>query len=399
MPAAGSSSPRRLLRARRRLRAELAQLLCALVGLALGLVLPRLTSGPSVGGSRLVEPLITLGIGVIGVVSLVYSLLFGVVQWSATSFTPRLRLFRGDPLVWRTFAFAIGVFVYCATAALASADQPRVPVLVPGTAVAGVLGAVALIRQLQVKAFLSLQLAYVLEAVSDEGHAIIDDVYPVRAPDQDGVTDRFSPLLPALRRTVPWSGRSGVVQQLDLLDLIDAAARADAVVVFRVGIGETLHEGTPLADIHGGDVPDDLVERAVVRGPERSFDQDPILAIRLLADIALRALSPAVNDPATAIDAIDATDGLLRALTRRDIDVRDVTDTAGQLRIQLKLPTWSDYLDRAIADLIPPAAPFAMVLLRLRLLLENLIDTAPPTAQHELTRLLARVSDKLSVPI
>ena len=238
-----------------------------------------------------------------------------------------------------------------------------------------------------------------LEAVSDEGHAIIDDVYPVRAPDQDDVTDRFSPLLPALRRTVPWSGRSGVVQQLDLLDLIDAAAKADAVVVFRVGIGETLHEGTPLADIHGGDVPDDLVERAVVRGPERSFDQDPILAIRLLADIALRALSPAVNDPATAIDAIDATDGLLRALTRRDIDVRDVTDTAGQLRIQLKLPTWSDYLDRAIADLIPPAAPFAMVLLRLRLLLENLIDTAPPTAQHELTRLLARVSDKLSVPI
>lgn len=398
MPAAGSSSPRRLLRARRRLRAELAQLLCALVGLALGLVLPRLTSGPSVGGSRLVEPLITLGIGVIGVVSLVYSLLFGVVQWSATSFTPRLRLFRGDPLVWRTFAFAIGVFVYCATAALASADQPRVPVLVPGTAVAGVLGAVALIRQLQVKAFLSLQLAYVLEAVSDEGHAIIDDVYPVRTPDQDGVTDRFSALLPALRRTVPWSSRSGVVQQLDLLDLIDAAAKVDAVVVFRVGIGETLHEGTPLADIHGGDVPDDLVERAVVRGPERSFDQDPILAIRLLADIALRALSPAVNDPATAIDAIDATDGLLRALTRRDIDVRDVTDTAGQLRIQLKLPTWSDYLDRAIADLIPPAAPFAMVLLRLRLLLENLIDTAPPTAQHELTRLLARVSDRLAVP-
>ena len=68
-----------------------------------------------------------------------------------------------------------------------------------------------------------------------------------------------------------------------------------------------------------------------------------MLAIRVLADIALRALSPAVNDPATAVDAIDASDGLLRALTRRDIDVRDITDTAGQLRIQLKLPTWSDY--------------------------------------------------------
>lgn len=398
MPPARRSPTRRLLRARRRLRAELAQFLCALVGLGLGLVLPRLASEPSMGGSRLVEPLITLGIGVIGVVSLVYALLFGVVQWSASSFTPRLRLFRGDPLVWRTFAFAIGVFVYCATAALASADQSRVSVLVPGAAIVGALAAVALIRQLQIRAFLSLQLAYVLEAVTTEGRAVIEDVYPVRATDQNNVTGPRSSQLTPLRRTVAWGGRSGVVQQLDLLHLIDAAARADAVVAFRVGVSDTVHEGTPLADIHGGDVPDDVVERAVVRGPERSFDQDPMLAIRLLADIALRALSPAVNDPATAVDAIDATEGLLRALTRRDIDVRDITDTTGQLRIQLQLPTWSDYIGNAIADLIPPAAPFAMVLVRLRQLLENLIETAPPTARHELARQHARVSARLGLP-
>ncbi len=398
MPPARRSPTRRLLRARRRLRAELTQLLCALVGLGLGLVLPRLASEPSMGGSRLVEPLITLGIGVIGVVSLVYALLFGVVQWSASSFTPRLRLFRGDPLVWRTFAFAIGVFVYCATAALASADQLRVSVLVPGAAIVGVLAAVALIRQLQIRAFLSLQLAYVLEAVTTEGRAVIEDVYPVRTTDPDNVTGRLSAQLTPLRRTVAWSGRSGVVQQLDLLPLIDAAARADAVVAFRVGVGDTVHEGTPLAGIRGGDVPDDVVQLAVVRGPERSFDQDPMLAIRLLADIALRALSPAINDPATAVDAIDATDGLLRVLIRRDIDVRDITDTTGQLRIQLQLPTWSDYIGNAIADLIPPAAPFVMVLVRLRQLLENLIETAPPTARHELARQHARVSARLALP-
>ena len=396
MTAARRSPTRRLLRARRRLRAELAQLLCALVGLGLGLVLPRLTSEPSVTGSRLVLPLMTLGIGVIGLVSLVYSLLFGVVQWSAASFTPRLRMFRGDPLVWRTFAFGIGVFVYCATAALASADQPQVSVLVPGAAIVGVLAAVALIRQLQIRAFLSLQLAYVLEAVSTEGRAVIEDVYPLRATDQD--TDPRSPALAPLRRTVIWNGRSGVVQQLDLLDLIDASSRAGVVVSFHVGVGDTLHEGTPLADIHGGDVPDDVVARAVVRGPERSFDQDPMLAIRVLADIALRALSPAVNDPATAVDAIDASDGLLRALTRRDIDVRDITDTAGHLRIHLQLPTWSDYTRNAVTDLIQPAAPFAMVLERLRQLLEHLMETAPPTAQNELTRLHTRVGALLALP-
>jgi uncharacterized membrane protein len=345
----------------------------------------------------LVEPLITLGIGVIGVVSLVYALLFGVVQWSASSFTPRLRLFRSDPLVWRTFAFAIGVFVYCATAALASANQSRVSVLVLGAAIVGVLAAVALIRQLQIRAFLSLQLAYVLEAVTTEGRAVIEDVYPLLATGQSNVAGPRSSQLAPPRRTVAWSGRSGVVQQLDLLHLIDAAAKADAVVAFRVGVGDTVHEGTPLADIRGGDVPDDVVERAVVRGSERSFDQDPMFAIRLLADIALRALSPAVNDPATAVDAIDATDGLFRALSKRDIDVRDITDTTGQLRVHLQLPTWSDYVGKAIADLIPPAAPFAMVLVRLQQLLENLIDTAPPTAQHELARQHVRVNATLAL--
>ena len=388
---------RRLLRARRRLRAELAQLLCALVGLGLGLVLPRLTGDPSMSGNRLVAPLITLGIGVIGVVSLVYSLLFGVVQWSASSFSPRLRLFRGDPLVWRTFAFAIGVFVYCATAALASADRTRVPVLVPGTAILGVLATVALIRQLQVRAFRSLQLAYVLETVSAEGRAVIEGVYPVRRTVADPVPDRAgpppsAPPPSALRRTLIWSGGSGVVQQLDLLELIERATEADAVIAFRVGVGDTVHQGTPLADIHGGDVSDDVVASAVVRGFERSFDQDPLFAFRLLADIALRALSPAVNDPATAVDAIDATDGLLRALTSRDIDVRDVTDESGQLRVRLQLPTWSDYLRDAVADLIPPSEPFEMVLVRLRVLLENLLETAPPAAQQDLARLHDRVS-------
>ena len=339
----------------------------------------------------MVEPLITLGIGVIGVVSLVYALLFGVVQWSASSFTPRLRLFRGDPLVWRTFAFAIGVFAYSTTAALASADRSRVSVLVPGAAVVGVLATVALIRQLQVRAFSSLQLAYVLEAITTEGSAVIEDVYPVLSTDQDQATDRLTPTPPPLRRTVLWNGRSGVVEQFDLLDLIDAATTADAVVAFRVEVGDALYQDAPIADLHGGDLPDDVVAEAVVRGSERSFNQDPMLAIRLLADIALRALSPAVNDPATAVDTIDAIDGLLRQLTRRDIDVREIYDAAGNPRVHLQLPAWDDYTRNAITDLIPHAAPFPMVLTRLRRMLENLLDTTPPVARAELARLHARV--------
>ena len=68
------------------------------------------------------------------------------------------------------------------------------------------------------------------------------------------------------------------------------------------------------------------VLKALTVGEERTFEQDPAFAIRLLADIGLRALSPAVNDPATAVQALDAMDGLLRVLATRDLSVEHVAD-------------------------------------------------------------------------
>jgi hypothetical protein len=80
--------------------------------------------------------------------------------------------------VWRTFAFAVGLLVYCVTAALTRDSSDRVSVLVPGTAILGVLTAMVTIRRLQTRAYLSLQLAYLLGAVAARGRAVFDDVYP-----------------------------------------------------------------------------------------------------------------------------------------------------------------------------------------------------------------------------
>jgi uncharacterized membrane protein len=364
-------------------------------GAAAGLLLPQVGAGPTVDGSRLVEPMFTLGIGVVGVISIVYSLLFAVVQWSASTFTPRLSLFRGDPLVWRTFAFAIGVFVYCAVAAMASADNSQVSVLVPGTAILGVLAAVVLIRWLQARAFLSLQLAYVLEAVVARAREVIIDLYPPREQGPKADPPMLA-TLPPLRRSIVWTGRSGVVQQLELRRLVNAAADSDGVVVFRVGVGDTLHEGATLADLHGGDLPDDVIRRAVVRAAERSFDQDPMLAFRVLADIGLRALSPAINDPATAVDTLDASEGLFLALARRDLAVGDVLDDDGAIRARLVLPTWENYLETGVSDLVLAASASAMVLSRLRRLLDRLLETAPPQQRAGLERLADDVRSRLA---
>ena len=128
----------------------------------------------------------------------------------------------------------------------------------------------------------------------------------------------------------------------------------------------------------------------VVTGPERTFDQDPLLAFRLLADIGLRALSPAINDPATAVEVLDTTESLLRALVTQDLDVAEVADDAGTVRVVLALPSWDDYLGIGLDDLIEAAAQSPMVLLRARALLTTLLNAAPPPRQPPLTRRLQR---------
>src|SRR3984885_16117152 len=120
-----SNAGHRFRRPKRRLRAGLVQLLCVLAGLGLGLLLPRITIGPSVASTRVTEALTTIGFGTLGLVSVIFSLLFLVVQWAFGSLSPPLNLFRDDPIVWRTFAVAVGVFVYSVTATLASESVRR----------------------------------------------------------------------------------------------------------------------------------------------------------------------------------------------------------------------------------------------------------------------------------
>ena len=374
----------RFSRPRRRLRAGLVQLLCALAGLGLGLLLPRITFDSTVASTRVTEALVAVGFGVLGLVTIIFSLLFLVVQWAFTSLSPRLTLFRDDPIVWRTFAFAIGVFVFSITTALVIGDQQKVSVIVPAAEVVAVLAALALIRSLQVKAFSSIQLAPTLSAIAGQGRGIIDDLY--RRPYTPGRQRPAPP--PPRRRAVLWPHRQAILQQLDLGRLL--AAAGGAVIVLRAGMGDTLQQGAPVADLHGGDVADTVVLAGLVTGQERTFHQDPLFAFRLLADIGMRALSPAVNDPATAAQVLDSIESLLQALVSRDLDVAEVADSAGTVRVVLALPSWDDYLRTALDDLIESASRSPMVLLRAQTLLTSLLTAAPPARQPPITRRLQR---------
>ena len=380
----------RFTRRRHRLRAGLTQLLFVAAGVAGGIFVPKITVPPTVSSGRIVDLLFTAGVTVISLVTVIYSLLFLVVQWVSGTFSMRLALFRNDPIVWRAFAYAIGLFVFCFTAAFAIGNDKTVSVIVPIVALILVVGALALMRVLQTRAFVSMLLAPTLAAITEHGREILLGLYR---------PDRGEGLPPAPRpptRTVTWPYQPAVLQQLHVPPLVAAAAAADSVVVLRQTVGVTLLTGMPVADVHGAGPGEHAVLQAAVTGPERSFDQDPLLAFRLLTDIGLRALSPAVNDPATAGEAIDSLEGLLILLAARTVPAEQLADDGGVVRVVLRLPRWEDFARSCLDDLIAAAVSSPMVLLRLRDLLTRLAETAPASGADVVATRAAWVDDMLA---
>jgi uncharacterized membrane protein len=396
-------------------RAGLAVLLGLLAGVALGLLIPRFTTDATVAGAKVSSMLTSASAALLGLVSVIYSLLFVVVQFVFTSLSPRLTAFRDARIVWRTFGFVVGLFAFSATAALLSAGRAKVTVVLPVTEAVGLLTAIFLIFVIQVRAFASIQLGPVLAAITRRGLDLIRDFYPDHGPERGvrGAALRAPPgrlrPLPPLRRTVRWRGQPATVQQFDLSHLLRIPA--GCVVAFRVGPGESVIDDQPVADVHGADVhgadvhgadvhgadvPDEAVLAALSTGTDRRFNQDPLLAFRLLADIGLRALSPAVNDPATTVQVLDSLDGLLNSLAGRELDLGDLTDDRGDAVVRLHAPDWDAFLRVGLDDLVEAAARSPMVLQRARALLAGLRQAVPAGRIPAVDWRLARAEELLA---
>src|SRR6185312_16488733 len=143
------------------------------------------------------------------------------------------------------------------------------------------------------------------------------------------------------------------VKRVESARLVAMAADAGAVIAVLVAVGDTVAGSTPLVRVSGARAPIDegALRSAVVLGVERTFEQDPKYAIRLLVDIAIRALSPAVNDPTTAVQALDQIEDLLLQLGRRRLDIGVVRDAYGVVRIVIPYPTWDDFVILAFDEI------------------------------------------------
>jgi uncharacterized membrane protein len=386
----------RALRRRRRLRAGAVQAVYVLAGVLAGATVPNITAGTRINSGQVVQLLAGISAGLLSLIAIVFSLLFLVVQFASTAQSPRLALFRSSPLVWHSFGLFAGILFFGIVAAIVTAQDETVSAVVPAVATFLVLVALGLCRQLQLAAFASVQLAQVLHDIAARGREVIDAMYPDPwsdlPPTPDAEPGRSSRFVHDLR----WTKPQGVLTQVDVPGLFDYAQAHDCRLALSVAPGDLLREDVVVLSIEAEQA---IVEPAAPLarlevGIERTFDQDPRLAFRLLADIGLRALSPAVNDPATAIQAVDAIEGLLRTLATRELAIGVVRDERGRERLRLTVPGWQDYVAAAVDELIEVAVA-RTVRARLAEALRQTLLLAPPERAPALRSRL----DDLLVPV
>src|SRR5208283_4878665 len=160
-------------------------------------------------------------------------------------------------------------------------------------------------------------------------------------------------------------------------------------IVMTCAVGDTLIEGTALLHVHGSGapLPEDALRRAVHLERERTFEQDPKYPIRLLVDIAIKALSPAINDPTTAVQTIDQLEDLLRRLGASELDTGRAADGDGTIRLVLPTPTWEDYLTLAFDEIRQFGSSSVQVMRRMRSALVGLKDSLPSEERVNAVRL------------
>ena len=243
----------------------------------------------------------------------------------------------------------------------------------------------------------------ILAHVGSDGLAVIESVYPdsgssLRGPTGDtlslGPPDRVSRHL----------GTSGIILAVNLELLKAEAERAIGCIELVPQVGDFVAVEEPLFNLYGGaqSIDENTLHAAIAFGSERTLEQDPTFAFRIVVDIALRALSPAINDPTTAVLAIDQLHRLLRMVGTRHLRTDEILDKSGQLRVIFRTPNWEDFVHLAFSEIRSCGSNNLQIVRRLRAMIDNLIQTLPvqchPPLQQELSLLDREITRNFVYP-
>ena len=283
------------------------------------------------------------------VVSIVFAILLMTLTLASMQFSPRIIVsFVRDRVTQWTLGVFLGTFSYCLAALPAARSAPK-----PFAPVATVLGAMllSLICVGWLLYFIhhisqAINVNQIVDRIANETVAMIDEMMP--DPRRYPRVDTSEPVDLSTWETIVTCSTSGYIRYIDTRRLLNTAKVYKVKVHVLRRVGQFVPEGVPLLQVYKGDrLPAEGVfqlRNAFDFGPSRTLQQDIEFGVLQIVDIALKAISPAVNDPSTAITCVDQLSRVLIRFAAREIPAPVLCDPPGLVRVSLM---WSN-LDRML---------------------------------------------------
>jgi uncharacterized membrane protein len=313
------------------------------------------------------------------------------VQLASAALTPRIiALVYRDPVIKSSLTLLVFTFTFSLAALLRV--KSTVPLLTTQVAAYGSLICLCVFFYLIDHLGKVLRPSGVLRVVAGLGREVIESVYPHRLDQkQDNTVPEAARILAEGPTAIITNPSDGVVLAFDQQGLLFLAQSADCVIELVPQVGDHVAAGVPLFRIYrgGATLSAGALCQSVAVGQERTLEQDPTFAFRIMVDIASKALSPAINDPTTAVLVLDQVHHLLRKVGERRLDTGHVLDATGRLRLVYRTPDWEDFVLLAVTEIRHFGSESIQIARRLRAMLVNLIQTLPETRAALLRQELA----------
>jgi uncharacterized membrane protein len=340
------------------------------------------------GARTLLETIVTLNMSFL---VFTFGSLLVAIQVASGQFTPRIiatTLLRDNRI-----RYSVGFFVFTLLFSLRALTRMDTTVHQFNTLISGIFGALSLVNFLYLIDYAARMLRPIslVRSIGEQGIEVIKRIYPLPTTHPSGAPSRHWEGCRC--RTSTHQHKSGIVLAIDVEGLVALAERVDGIIEFVPHVGDFIAVEEPLFRLYGGAeaLGDHELRTFVAIGVERTMEQDPTFAFRILVDIALKALSPAINDPTTATLAIDQLHRLLLTVGKRHLRGEEYTDRSGTVRVVLQTPNWEDYVHLSYTEIRHCGAGSIQIARRMRSMGETLIQFLP---EHRHLALLAEL-DKL----
>jgi uncharacterized membrane protein len=292
----------------------------------------------------------TVAAAMLTFLAVVFSTTLVAIQLAASQYSPRIvRIFVRSRLTHVALGVFLATFVFSLNALIATREAEGS--FVPSLTMA-VMYLLVLATVLTFIAFIHgmvrlLRVQYLLRLTARASHDAIDHAFPDALQYRSVAAPQRSEAPRAVRtRTTELSRHRGnprVLEAVDVAGLATAAAAVDCWVEMTIAVGEHAGPTTVVARVHGRDpaaLGDDHLHAHLLFGTERTLLQDPGFGFRQLADTASRALSPAINDPTTAVQALLRVEDLLARVATHPDPTGWYLDAAGSARVRLVEPSF-----------------------------------------------------------